>query len=277
MVSTTITFDKDHVQPPVFVAGGFTEWAPVEMTCETTEANGSLKHVFSYRTELEPGEYQYKFRLGPGDWWVLDESAQKATDELGNVNNVLSVETEERKAPSEPPAEAIPTPLPRVLNTKDAYIMEDEPTVNGSANHEHSSQPYPPPEEVVSKLVDSHTPKQPAVDVQEPMAETEKQGQFNQQAGKESREIVTPRSESIPDFAPPPYSVSATGAVQESGDKVQVAPVAEAGPQKQPAKPAANEDESEQKKQSLGYSTKSLLMVVVLVAVPVAVSYYLRR
>lgn len=24
--------------------------------------------------DLEEGEYQYKFRLGPGDWWVLDET-----------------------------------------------------------------------------------------------------------------------------------------------------------------------------------------------------------
>lgn len=24
--------------------------------------------------DVEEGEYQYKFRLGPGDWWVLDET-----------------------------------------------------------------------------------------------------------------------------------------------------------------------------------------------------------
>jgi len=24
---------------------------------------------------VQPGAYEYKFRLGPGDWWVLDETA----------------------------------------------------------------------------------------------------------------------------------------------------------------------------------------------------------
>ena len=74
MVSTTITLEKDNVQPPVYVAGTFTGWTPVEMGFETTESNGSTQNVFSYKADLEPGDYQYKFRLGPGDWWVLDES-----------------------------------------------------------------------------------------------------------------------------------------------------------------------------------------------------------
>jgi hypothetical protein len=74
MVSTTITFEKDNVQPPVYVAGSFTEWSPVEMEYETTESNGSVQNKFSYKAALNPGEYQYKFRLGPGDWWALDES-----------------------------------------------------------------------------------------------------------------------------------------------------------------------------------------------------------
>lgn len=26
--------------------------------------------------DVAPGEYEYKFRLGPGDWWVLDENAE---------------------------------------------------------------------------------------------------------------------------------------------------------------------------------------------------------
>ena len=29
---------------------------------------------FEHEFEADPGEYQYKFRLGPGDWWVLDET-----------------------------------------------------------------------------------------------------------------------------------------------------------------------------------------------------------
>lgn len=77
MVSATITFEQDSVEPPVFVAGAFTDWTPTEMECETLEANGTTKKVFSHAFDLAPGEYQYKFRLGPGDWWVLDESQMK--------------------------------------------------------------------------------------------------------------------------------------------------------------------------------------------------------
>ncbi|KIW72847.1 hypothetical protein, variant 3 [Phialophora macrospora] len=281
MVSTTIIFKKDNVQPPVFVAGGFTDWAPVEMAYETTESNGSVENVFSHKIELEPGEYQYKFRLGPGDWWVLDESAQKATDQLGNVNNLLSIEAEERKPSSEPPIETIPTPPAHALNTKEAPIIDDEPKLNGFAVHEQSAQTYPPTEEAVPKPVDSHTPQQSTVDSEEPRAETDKQVQSDEKTGEVSSETATPRKNSIPDFAPPPYSVSVSGTVPDPNEKVQVAPVAEAAPQKQPpSKPAAIKDELERKKQSLVArvcSAKSLAMVVVMVAVPVAVSYYLRR
>ena len=39
-------------------------------------ATADGQYQFSKDIELEAGkEYQYKFRLGPGDWWVLDEEA----------------------------------------------------------------------------------------------------------------------------------------------------------------------------------------------------------
>ena len=34
---------------------------------------------FEHEFEAVPGEYQYKFRLGPGDWWVLDETKPTGT------------------------------------------------------------------------------------------------------------------------------------------------------------------------------------------------------
>lgn len=40
---------------------------------------------------VQPGEYQYKFRLGPGDWWVCDEDQEIVDDGLGNRNNLISV------------------------------------------------------------------------------------------------------------------------------------------------------------------------------------------
>lgn len=76
MVSTVITFRKAEVQPPVFVAGSFTKWNPLEMKVNQTGTESTpSENEFSYEADLQPGDYQYKFRLGPGDWWVLDESS----------------------------------------------------------------------------------------------------------------------------------------------------------------------------------------------------------
>lgn len=47
---------------------------------------------FKHEFEAEPGEYQYKFRLGPGDWWVLDETKPTVDDGTGIRNNLLVVE-----------------------------------------------------------------------------------------------------------------------------------------------------------------------------------------
>ncbi|KAL3419159.1 PT repeat family protein [Phlyctema vagabunda] len=78
-------------QPPVYVAGSFSEpaWDPQEMQYTTDENN---EHDFYKDVEVKVGEkYQYKFRLGPGDWWLLNENSPTATDNLGNRNNLLLV------------------------------------------------------------------------------------------------------------------------------------------------------------------------------------------
>lgn len=73
--SVKIRFAHRDTLPPVYIAGSFSEtpWIPQEMEYIAT-ADGQF--LFSKEVELEAGkEYQYKFRLGPGDWWVLDEEA----------------------------------------------------------------------------------------------------------------------------------------------------------------------------------------------------------
>ncbi|EXJ70425.1 uncharacterized protein A1O5_06493 [Cladophialophora psammophila CBS 110553] len=225
MVSTTIAFEKDNVQPPVYIAGSFTDWAPIEMRFESTAADGSTKNVFSYKTELEPGDYQYKFRLGPGDWWVLDESNPTANDEQGNINNVISVKAQV----SGSPPEEISRPGAPILNTKGAHIIEDEPDHPSEdrllPQHE-AIEPYPPAGEVMSNLLDSHHAKDSGV----------KQVHFDEAAGKVTEDIVATRKDSIPDFAPPPYSIAASGTIPP--------PAAEAAnavpPEKQPSEPVAN-------------------------------------
>lgn len=49
---------------------------------------------FSKTFSAVEGEYQYKFRLGPGDWWVCDESKPTVDDGFGDRNNVLVVKDE---------------------------------------------------------------------------------------------------------------------------------------------------------------------------------------
>ncbi|KAK1980486.1 hypothetical protein LZ30DRAFT_125935 [Colletotrichum cereale] len=90
MVSVTITYKKPGTQPPIFVAGSFSDpqWQPQEMQF-TTEDGG--EHTFHKNIEVPPSsQIQYKFRVGLGDWWVLNEDAPTATDASGNRNNLLT-------------------------------------------------------------------------------------------------------------------------------------------------------------------------------------------
>ncbi|KEZ42639.1 hypothetical protein SAPIO_CDS5892 [Scedosporium apiospermum] len=92
-VPITLSYRKPGTQPPLFVAGTFTEppWTAQEMSY-TIGSDG--EHAFSHTCKVEPGsEIQYKFRVGTGNWWALNEDAPTVTDSAGNQNNVL-------KAPS---------------------------------------------------------------------------------------------------------------------------------------------------------------------------------
>jgi hypothetical protein len=73
--SVTIRFSKPGTQPPIFLAGSFSdpEWEPQEMKHET-KADGELE--FTKEVSVQEGkQYQYKFRVGEGEWWVLNEQA----------------------------------------------------------------------------------------------------------------------------------------------------------------------------------------------------------
>ncbi|KAK1505973.1 uncharacterized protein CCOS01_16663 [Colletotrichum costaricense] len=90
MVSVTITYKQPGTQPPIFVAGSFSnpKWEPQEMDF-TTEDGG--EHTFYKNIEVRPNtQVEYKFRVGLGDWWVLNETAAIVTDGSGNRNNLLT-------------------------------------------------------------------------------------------------------------------------------------------------------------------------------------------
>jgi hypothetical protein len=80
----TITYSKPGTVPPIFVAGSFTSqpWEPQELDHNGDEGSGSFSRTFS----VDPGTYQYKFRLGTGDWWVVDE-----TQKTGQCFRLLSL------------------------------------------------------------------------------------------------------------------------------------------------------------------------------------------
>jgi len=68
------------LSPPVFLAGTFTQWQPsLEMDHETVVESNGHAQVFYKAVELKAGEHQYKFRLGHGDWWIVDGSSETGT------------------------------------------------------------------------------------------------------------------------------------------------------------------------------------------------------
>jgi hypothetical protein len=74
-VPVTITYAHPGTHPPIYLAGSFSDpaWQPQEMHVTKDERG---EHYFSKDIKLQPGKaYQYKFRIGEGDWWVLDETA----------------------------------------------------------------------------------------------------------------------------------------------------------------------------------------------------------
>ncbi|OAL40256.1 hypothetical protein AYO20_00676 [Fonsecaea nubica] len=253
MVSTTITFKQDNLQPPVYVAGAFTGWSPIEMSFETTESDGSPQNVFSYKADLEPGDYQYKFKLGPGDWWVLDESSPTANDAQGNVNNVVSVQAQ---VPG--PIEHISKPVATILNTKDAHIIEDE----HDRQHENGLASA---SEAVENSIESQNPRDEVTTSGEDAVAID---------DKPTHDVDhSVRKDSIPDFAPPPYSIATNGTVSPPPPPVSSATDTVPN-EKQPARSVPNGKESSI---SSFFNTRNLVLIVAIVVVPAAVSHYLRR
>lgn len=71
----TIEFSKPGIQPPLYLAGSFSDpaWQPKQMQFTLSKDN---EYHFHTEVEVEGGsQYQYKFRVGEGDWWALNEDA----------------------------------------------------------------------------------------------------------------------------------------------------------------------------------------------------------
>ncbi|KAI0999058.1 hypothetical protein K3495_g9136 [Podosphaera aphanis] len=90
-----IEYSHPETKPPVFIAGTFadSEWQPIEMNAVKEETSDEYK--YDIRLKLRTGEdHQYKFRIGEGQWWVLNEDEPTVTDDMGNRNNLLQTGVE---------------------------------------------------------------------------------------------------------------------------------------------------------------------------------------
>lgn len=77
-----ITYRSPGARPPVYLAGSLTSppWQPQEMQYFST--GDQQLEFYKDLSEVVAGRHQYKFRLGPGDWWVLDGTAPKGSNML---------------------------------------------------------------------------------------------------------------------------------------------------------------------------------------------------
>jgi hypothetical protein len=91
------------------------------------------EYRFSKSFFVEEGEYQYKIRLGPGDWWAIDDSKPTVDDGMGNKNNLIVVKQESNKP--------VDTPVP----TSSQNVSKPQPVVPPPADTVH--MPAGKPEE----------------------------------------------------------------------------------------------------------------------------------
>ncbi|KAI0165762.1 hypothetical protein GGR57DRAFT_448650 [Xylariaceae sp. FL1272] len=128
-VPVMFMFHKSDMRPPLFVAGSFSDppWQPHEMNHSMDQHGDS---VFTY-TALVDGDtdVQYKFRIGPGDWWALDPDAKTVTDDQGNTNNILHVPPQitnhGRDDPEIAPDPTAPWPALKVTELSDDTVNVD--------------------------------------------------------------------------------------------------------------------------------------------------------
>jgi hypothetical protein len=79
MVQITFEFrPAQNVRPPVYIAGSFSDpsWVPQSMDYYEQHVAGSseLSCVFEKKIDVKPGQYQYKYRIGEDNEWVVDRS-----------------------------------------------------------------------------------------------------------------------------------------------------------------------------------------------------------
>ncbi|KAK5127881.1 hypothetical protein LTR85_004998 [Meristemomyces frigidus] len=150
----TVEYASPGLQPPVYVFTSLSDpqWDAVEMDAQKKDDG---EYHFTKSFAAEEGEYQYKFRLGPGDWWALNENAPIVDDGAGNKNNLMVVKPDAPVQASQPPAstpaeQTRPAANPAVEAVKAAETprVERPPAIEmptGMAQPEAVATPAPAP------------------------------------------------------------------------------------------------------------------------------------
>ncbi|POS85825.1 hypothetical protein EPUL_003365 [Erysiphe pulchra] len=88
-----IRYSSKDAKSPVYIAGTFTNppWQLLKM--KSLEPETSIESKFEIRLDLAKGQdYEYKFRVGRDEHWILNEEEPIVKDEAGNLNNLLPTE-----------------------------------------------------------------------------------------------------------------------------------------------------------------------------------------
>ena len=136
----TVDFSSPGLQPPVFVCTSLSDppWEPVEME---TMKNDKDEYRFFKSFTAEEGDYQYKLRLGPGDWWVCDDSKPSVDDGAGNKNNLVTIKAESKPdsllstTPVEQPKQTNQSPVSSSASTA-PFDAGKVPPIDGKPSHE---------------------------------------------------------------------------------------------------------------------------------------------
>lgn len=174
-LTVTVNYASPGARPPVYIAGSFSSppWQPQELDFVEDESGNSLEkkeYKFFAHLQLEEGQWEYKFRLGNGNWWVCDDSTETGEttfviimgrmktkswlvfDKSGNENNLLVVRSSNSRSPLDSrPVKTTPedgsiavTELSEILKGVDE-ISPSDPNQNHSnqfLGHEAESESF---------------------------------------------------------------------------------------------------------------------------------------
>lgn len=241
--SVKISYTHPGTQPPVYIITSLSSppWETVKMQLskEKTEAGEFL--FYKEFNGVEEGEYQYKFRLGSGDWWVLDETAETATDDAGNKNNVVIVKvkpilehTTRGSASAEPPKETAESTAASVFHHTDAvFEATGAPQTRGVAvgdlKSQHMDEEEVPKDESTAKALEAipipFTVVEKVPDVEQPQYGDVEADSLHEDASKRAQDaqpnaeyVSPPEAPSMAQEATSPGFLSVSALVVEKID-----------------------------------------------------------